>query len=127
MYQVPREYPMKQLFAAILLIFLIAFVAKTQEAYEYPANPKMAISGDGLVIAISGRTISDSTISRGFVAPVDFYDTATGDLLGSFIGNLATNGLIVGLALNHDGSLLAYRNDYGRLGIVDVATGEEIN
>jgi hypothetical protein len=118
---------MKQLFMFCIFTLLFAIGVSAQDSYEYPYNPIMAMSGDGNIIAISGRTISDSTASRGFLVPVDFYDATTGDLIGLFIGNHDTNGFIVGLDLNYDGSLLAYRNDYGRLGIVDVATGEEIN
>jgi WD40 repeat protein len=113
---------MKQLFIITMFMFLLAL--KAQEPYEYPYNPLITMSRDGLIIAVSGRSMDDSTARLGFRAPVDFYDATSGNLLGSFAGS---EDAIAGLALNADGSLLAYSNTTGRLGIVDVQKGLEEN
>jgi WD40 repeat protein len=117
-----RENPMKQFFIITVLIFCIVLKAHTQESYEYPYIPLLSISTDESTIAISGRIISDDTSATGFHAPIDFYDANTGELINSFDGS---EDPINGIALNSNGSLLAYSTNYGRLAIVELQSGLE--
>jgi WD40 repeat protein len=115
---------MKQIFIACLIVLLCAVNIYAQDSGEYLYNPVLAMSDDGLIIAVSGRSMIDSTARLGFRAPIDFFDTTTGNLISSFN---ESEDPISGLTLNSDGSLLAYSNMGGRLAIVDVATGTETN
>lgn len=114
---------MRRIIGLFILSIILNIHVFAQATYSYDES-LLALSGDGQVIAVSGRSISDSSARLGFRAPIDFYDTNTGNLINSFTGS--EDG-IEGLALNSDGTLLAYSNANGRLAIVDILTNSEIN
>ncbi len=80
---------------------------------------EIALSGNGRVIAVVGRSVSDTNQRDGIAYPVDFYDTATGQLIHS-IQTIWPHPS--GLSLNEDGSLIAYRTAY-EVAIADTTTG----
>lgn len=114
---------MKSIIAVFIMTSLLPVSLGAQNSGAYDIYPHLALSGDGRVAAISGRSVADDSARNGFRYPIDFYDTETAIRISSFDDS---EDDIEGLTLNSKGSLLAYSNNGGRLAVVDVQAGVEI-
>jgi WD40 repeat protein len=114
---------MKQFFIACLIVLLCAVNIYAQESYEYLYNPMLAMSDDGVFVAVTGRAIEDSASSTGQKYMIDVYDTATGERILEYDGSEFP---VKFLSLNADGTLLGFANNGGILWIVSTATTEII-
>ncbi len=85
---------------------------------------------DGLAVSADGRVTAVATQSWGCVAPgpVQVWDTQTGALLATVSLNQDTDKFVffTGLALNPDGSMLAFGADDGSLTTWDINTGRRL-
>ncbi|QPC82051.1 WD40 repeat domain-containing protein [Phototrophicus methaneseepsis] len=105
--------------AQILIFVLISIGAQAQYENTYVVSPRLSLSDDGSVIAISGRRIEDVSARHGFRYPIDFYNAQTGEIIDSYMGS---EDDIIGLSLNADGSSITYNDNNGQLALVNLTT-----
>lgn len=109
--------------ATIFVALNILIVAQSGNVYTY-TDSLIAISKDGNVTAVSGRSITDTLSSTGQYFPIDLYDTTSGELIGSYVDSEFP---VTALTLNATGSLLSYANNGGLLDIVNPGSDSVIS
>jgi WD40 repeat protein len=109
----------------LTLLLLCGVVVPVWPAAGQLPNPqtynitKIALSGDGKIIAVTGRQLSDSSVEGGVAYPIDFFSTEPGELIKSISKILPS---AAGMSLNHDGTLLAYVTATGDMDVLEVAS-----
>jgi WD40 repeat protein len=101
--------------ASIFLASHLLIFAQNGNVYTY-TDSLLAISKDGNVTAVSGRSITDTSSSTGQYFPIDLYDNTSGELIVSYDGSEFS---VTALTLSATGNLLSYANNGGLLEIVD--------
>lgn len=88
---------------------------------DYPINA-FALSRDGTRMAVTGRAIDSAETSDGEYYPIDIYDVATGKLVDTLNPIWPLTSAI---ALNFDGTLLAYTTTTG-VQVTEVGTRKRL-
>jgi WD40 repeat protein len=125
---------------SIILLLFMVFSTKVLSQVESSYSPvltEMALSGNGQVLAIVGRTVLDTSISNYVIFPIDIFDTQTGELIKSIkeiLPGMTTEALQIegvnlqpyGIGLNYNGTLLSYITRRGNADVVDIQTEEQV-
>jgi WD40 repeat protein len=120
----------------LFIVFSTRVLSQVDSSYS-PVLTEMALSGNGQVLAIVGRTVLDTSISNYVIFPIDIFDTQTGELIKSIkeiLPGMTTEALQIegvnlqpyGIGLNYNGTLLSYITRRGNADVVDIQTEEQV-
>jgi WD40 repeat protein len=114
---------MKKIISFFLILVILSTIAHAQYETTYSEYAEMTLSGNGEVLAVTGRIFLDSNLAEGGVYPIDFFDSQTGELIKS-IDDIIPRAK--GIGLNYNGTLFSYSTIFGNADVIDIQTEERV-